>query len=158
VVGLIVSGNSEVHLQNDDAERETSSSWETEIWNGSLGLASRVGIEADSVADEYPVGMRHLCYIQAFDSMAMSNGLSEALRYSSLERMAKMASGCDYFGLTGLASLVRRLAANHEDYAGAERLNVEYWEARGRVPGESLIEAALEQKLRAAPQDFGLEP
>lgn len=128
---------------------------EIEIWNSSLDLAGRVEFEGDSVADEYPVAMRHLCYIQAFDSMAMSGGLNEAVEFSSREKMERIAIGCDYFGLTSLASLMRHLAANDEDHAGAERLNVEYWEARGRIPGENLIAAALAQKLRDAPQDFG---
>lgn len=71
--------------------------------------------------------------------------------------MEVVASAFDYFELPALASLVRQLAASNHDYAAAQDLNVDYWEGRGRRPGDSLIEAALERQIRAAPQDFGLE-
>jgi hypothetical protein len=85
----------------------------------------------------------------------MSSGLDEAINRYSPERMEVVASAFDYFELPALASLVRQLAASHQDYALAQALNVDYWEGRGRRPGEGLIDAALERQIRATPQDFG---
>lgn len=128
-----------------------------EVWNRSLDLALRVELEGDYVADGQPVAVRHLCYIGGFDSAVMSNGLDEAINRFSPERMETVSKAFEYFGLHGLASLVRQLAASDHDYELAQNLNVKYWEGRGRDPEESLIEAALEEKLRTSPQDFGVK-
>lgn len=128
------------------------------VWNGSLDLAELMEIEGEHVADKQPVAMRHLSYLADFDSAVMSNGLDEAMSRYSPERMETVSKACDYFGLHDLASLVRRLAASDHDYELAQGLNVEYWEKRGRRPGDSLIEAALEDRLRTSPQDFGIKP
>ncbi len=129
-----------------------------EIWNDSLDLALRVELEGDHVTDGKPLAIRHLCYLGGFDSAVMSNGLDGAMSRYSPERMELVASAFDYFGLHDLASLVRRLAASDHDYVAAQDLNVDYWEGRGRRPDESLIDAALEKRLRTEPLDFGLEP
>jgi hypothetical protein len=127
-----------------------------EVWNDSLALAMRMLIEGEDVALDEPVAMRHLAYIGWFDSRVMGSGLSGALWWHPAERMLKVAAGCDYFGLTELAELVRELAADHENVERAEALNTEYWDRRGRDPEHNRIVAALEERLRTAPQDFGL--
>ena len=126
------------------------------VWNSSLDLAERMSIEGEHVVDEVPVAIRHLSHLLDFDSAVMSNGLDEALNRYSSERMETVARACDYYGLNDLGSLVRRLAVSDHDYALAQELNVEYWERRSRRPDDSPIEAALEVKLRTAPQDFGI--
>jgi|GEM_PF-4247050 len=128
-----------------------------EIWNDSLDLALRMEREGDDVVSGHPVAIRNLCYLGGFDSVVMSGGLDEAISRYSPERMELVASAFEYYGLPDLASLVQRLAASDKDYAAAQDLNVAYWEGRGRHPGESLIDAALEHKLRAEPRDFGIE-
>ncbi|GAA3295253.1 hypothetical protein Dvina_30530 [Dactylosporangium vinaceum] len=126
-----------------------------QVWNDSGDLYMRMYGEGEHVADAEPPAMRHLAYIRWFDDRVMASGLSEALRWHPAERMTRVATACDYFGLADLAELMRALAADHENYARAESLNVEYWNRRGRRPEDNAIEAAMEERLRTAPEDFG---
>ncbi|MEV4136546.1 hypothetical protein AB0J72_30785 [Dactylosporangium sp. NPDC049742] len=127
-----------------------------QVWDDSLGLAMRMLTEGEDVALDQPVAMRHLAYVAWFDSRVEGSSLSQALEWHPAERMLKVAAGCDYFGLSGLAELIRELAADHENVERAMALDGEYRDRRGRDPEDNRIVDAIEERLRSAPQDFGL--
>ena len=132
-----------------------SSTSGAQVWDDSLALAMRMLTEGEDVALGEPVAMRHLAYIAWFDSRVEGSSLSQALWWHPAERMLKVAAGCDYFGLSELAELIRELAADHDNVERAMALNDEYRDLRGRDPEDNRIVNAMEERLRTAPQDFG---
>jgi hypothetical protein len=126
-----------------------------EVWNESCDLFVRMYREGESIADSEPVGLRHLAYLNWFNSRFMQQGLGEALRWHPAERMEKVADACDYFGLTGLSTLIRELAAEHDNIELAGSRSGEYWDFVGRQPEDDRILAAMEERLRTSPEDFG---
>src|SRR4051812_3433809 len=125
-----------------------------DVWNESCDLVLRMFREGESFADSEPVGLRHLAYLNWFNSRFMSSGLGEALEWHPAERMEKVADACDYFGLTGLGALIRDLAADHDNIDPAGRRSGEYWDFVGRQPEDDRIAAAMEERLCVAPEDF----
>lgn len=111
-----------------------SSAVAIEVWNDSNDLALRMLREGEAVAAGQPVGLRHLAYLNWFNSRFMSSGLSEAVLWHPAQRMEKVADACDYFGLTGLAALIRDLAADHDNVDRAGSRSGEYWDLVGRQP------------------------
>nr|BFE61187.1 hypothetical protein GCM10020063_057130 [Dactylosporangium thailandense] len=126
-----------------------------EVWNESCDLFWRMSREGEAVADSEPVGLRHLAYLNWFNARFMQQGLGEALEWHPAERMEKVADACDYFGMTGLGALVRELAADHDNVEVAESRSGEYWDFVGRQPRDDRISAAMEERLRTSPEDFG---
>ncbi|WP_433063041.1 hypothetical protein [Dactylosporangium sp. CS-033363] len=126
-----------------------------EVWNESCDLSLRMSREGESVADGVPAGLRHLAYLNWFNNRFMSSGLGEALEWHPVERMQKVADACDYLGLTGLGALIRDLAAEHDNVELAGNRSGAYWDFVGRRPEDDRIGAAMEERLRIAPEDFG---
>ncbi|GLY03815.1 hypothetical protein Acsp01_41940 [Actinoplanes sp. NBRC 101535] len=112
------------------------------VWNRAAG------------GDGSGTGDRHLGALLLVDGMVQNGGANHAADSCSTDELAAAAVGARYFGMGDLAGLIEELpkaAGSSDDDEAEERLSAA-WHAT--VPDSARLEAAFEERLAAAPQDF----